>query len=324
MQKTIWNKNTVAQLFDLTFLELIFKAQNFHREHFNPNEIELCTLLSIKTGTCPEDCAYCPQSGHYKTGLQKESLLDVEEVIANATQAKENGAIRFCMGAAWRNPSAKDFPKVVDMIKQVKALGLETCVTLGMLTAEQAQQLKEVGLDFYNHNLDTSPEFYQKITSTRTYQDRLDTLEHVRNSGINVCCGGIMGMGESRVDRIEFLLQLANLPKPPESVPINRLVPVAGTPLGETPPLDNFEFIRTIAVARIMMPSARIRLSAGRESMSEEMQALCFMAGANSIWLGNKLLTVANKEKDQDWQMFEKFGLHAKKQVASDSYTASE
>lgn len=308
----IWNRETAAQLYDMSFNDLLFKAHSIHRQFFSSNEVELCTLLSIKTGTCPEDCAYCPQSGHYKTGLQKEKLLSTEEIIKNAKAAKECGATRFCMGAAWRHPSDKDFTKVVEMIKEVKALGLETCVTLGMLTADQAEKLKESGLDFYNHNLDTSPEYYKQIITTRTYQDRLDTLGHVRNNNIKVCCGGIIGMGESREDRIGLLIELANLPTPPDSVPINRLIPVPGTPLAEAKTIDQFEFIRTIAVARIMMPSSIVRLSAGRESMSEEMQALCFFAGANSIFFGDKLLTTGNPDTEQDLQLFSKLGIKAK------------
>lgn len=312
-----WNKEQVKALFELPFIELVFKAHTIHREHFKNHEMELCTLLSIKTGTCPEDCAYCPQSGHYKTGLEKEKLFDVEEVTKQALIAKENGAVRFCMGAAWRNPPEKDFPKVLDMIKAVKAAGLETCVTLGMLNDAQAKALKEAGLDFYNHNLDTSPDHYKKIISTRTYQDRLDTLEHVRTNDLKTCCGGILGMGETREDRMELLIQLANLPTPPQSVPINRLIPIPGTPLANADPIDNFEFIKTIAAARIMMPSSVVRLSAGRSTMSEEMQALCFMAGANSIWLGDKLLTTPNPESDQDMEMLKKLGITARKSCLS-------
>lgn len=313
----VWIKTEVEKLYQLPLIELVFKAQTIHRQHFDANEVELCTLLSIKTGTCPEDCAYCPQSGHYNTGLQKEKLLDVEDIIAKATVAKEKGATRFCMGAAWRNPPAKEFPKLIQIIQAVKALGLEACMTLGMLSQEQAQQLKAAGLDYYNHNLDTSPEYYEKIITTRTYQDRLDTLEQVRCADIKVCCGGIIGMGESRDDRIELLLQLANLPKAPESVPINRLIPIPGTPLEKMHQLDNFEFIRTVAIARIMMPTSRIRLSAGRESMSEEMQAFCFMAGVNSIHYGEKLLVTSNPDREQDMLMFQKLGMHTAENYAS-------
>lgn len=320
MQKKTWTSNEVQQLYEHSFLELIFKAQTIHREYFNPAEIELCTLLSIKTGACPEDCAYCPQSGHFKTGLQKEKLFDLEEVKQRAQEAKEKGATRFCMGAAWRNPPEKEFPNVLEMIKTVKSLGMETCVTLGMLTEKQAAQLKEAGLDFYNHNLDTSPEYYKKIISTRTYEDRLNTLNHVRCADIKVCCGGIIGMGESREDRIELLVQLANLPKAPESVPINRLIPIQGTPLETTSQIDNFEFIRTIAIARIMMPTSIVRLSAGREDMSEEMQTLCFMAGANSIFSGEKLLTAANPDIHEDQIMFKKLGMKATSQSLASQY----
>lgn len=309
-----WDHESVEKLYNLPFLELLYQAQTVHRENFKQDEIELCTLLSIKTGSCPEDCAYCPQSGHFKTGLQKEKLFDVEEVRKQATVAKEAGASRFCMGAAWRNPPEKEFPKVLEMIKTVKAEGLEACVTLGMLTDQQAVQLKEAGLDFYNHNLDTSPEYYEKIITTRTYSDRLDTLSHVRNAGINVCCGGIIGMGEARKDRIELLLQLVNLPKAPDSVPINRLIPIQGTPLANTKQIDDFEFVRTIAVARMLLPKSVVRLSAGREGMSEELQTLCFMAGANSIFFGEKLLTAANPEADADMQLFAKLGMKGTKQ----------
>jgi biotin synthase len=311
-----WDFSAVNKLFETPFIDLVFKAQNTHRANFNPNEIELCSLLSIKTGACPEDCAYCPQSGHYNTELKNEKLLDVDKVLLEATLAKANGATRFCMGAAWRNPPEKQFPKVLEMIRSVKALGMETCVTLGMLSENQAKALNDAGLDYYNHNLDTSPEYYEKIISTRCYQDRLDTLQFVRDAGVKVCCGGIVGMGETRKDRIEFLLQLANLPQAPESVPINRLIPIPGTPLGEVNQIDTFEFIKTIAVARILMPSSMIRLSAGRDSMSDEMQALCFMAGANSIWLGDRLLTTANKPTDLDVALFDKLGLNRASAVA--------
>lgn len=315
----LWNRFEVEKIFSLPFIELIFKAQHIHKQHFNANEMELCTLLSIKTGSCPEDCAYCPQSAHYKTGLQKEKLFDLEEVKKHAEIAKKNGATRFCMGAAWRSPPKKDFPIVLEMIKVVKEIGLETCVTLGMLTEIQSAQLKESGLDFYNHNLDTSPEYYKKIITTRTYEQRLDTLEKVRNSGMKVCCGGIIGMGESRSDRIELLVQLANLPEPPTSVPINRLIPISGTPLEQTDEIDNFEFIRTIATVRIMLPTSMIRLSAGRDLMSDEMQTLCFMAGANSIFFGEKLLTANNPDANNDLNLLKKLGMCIKNKTGSQS-----
>lgn len=309
MTTSIWNFERVNELYELPFNELLFQAQAIHRQQFNANEIQLSTLLSVKTGACPEDCAYCPQSGHYDTGLEKEKLLPLDEVIAKALAAKNNGATRFCMGAAWRNPPKKDFPQVLAMISAVKALGLETCVTLGMLDDEQALALKEAGLDYYNHNLDTSPEYYKKIISTRSYEDRLETLARVRDAGLNVCCGGIISMGETRKDRIELLLELVQLPKPPESVPINRLIPIIGTPLADATVIDNFEFVRTIAVARILLPTTVIRLSAGREQMSDETQALCFMAGANSIFTGERLLTAKNPAPDQDQILFKKLGL---------------
>src|SRR3990167_9670343 len=313
----LWNQSEVEQIFSLPFIALIFKAQDIHRQHFDASEMELCTLLSIKTGSCPEDCAYCPQSAHYNTGLQKEKLFDLEEVKKHAQIAKKNGATRFCMGAAWRSPPKKDFPIVLEMIKAVKEIGLETCVTLGILTVIQSSTLKESGLDFYNHNLDTSPAYYKKIITTRTYEQRLDTLEKVRNSGMKVCCGGIIGMGESRSDRIELLIQLANLPEPPTSVPINRLIPIGGTPLEQTDEIDNLEFIRTIAVARIMLPTSMIRLSAGRDSMSDEMQTLCFMAGANSIFFGEKLLTANNPDADNDLNLLKRLGMVIKNQPKS-------
>ncbi len=309
MSTSIWNTEKVAELFELSLMDLLFKAQTVHRENFAPNQVQLATLLSIKTGKCPEDCSYCPQSAHYDTGLEKESLLDVAGVIEDAKQAKANGSTRFCMGAAWRSPPKKDLPKVIEMIKAVKAMGLETCVTLGMLDKDQAQQLQEAGLDYYNHNLDTSPEFYKKIITTRTYEDRLVTLENVRNAGINVCCGGIIGMGETRQDRIKFLLQLANLAEIPQSVPINRLMAIKGTPLENTEPLENLEFIRTIAVARIMFPTSYVRLSAGRDTMSEEMHALCFMAGANAMFSGDTLLTAPNPKINTDHLLLGKLGM---------------
>ncbi len=309
MNKTAWNAEKINDLFEKPFMELIFEAQKVHRAHFNPCEVQLSTLLSIKTGTCPEDCAYCPQSGHYNTGLQKENLIDISVVIEKAKQAKQSGATRFCMGAAWKNPPKKEFPKVLQMIKAVKDMGLESCVTLGTLDKEQSQDLKEAGLDYYNHNLDSSPDYYKKIITTRTFEERLETLDNVRNSGINVCCGGIIGMGEKRIDRVNFLLELVKLPKPPESVPINRLMAAKGTPLENTPLIDNFEFIKTVAIARIMMPTSFVRLSAGRDSMSEEMQTLCYMAGANSIFAGDKLLTCPNPETDSDNKLLSKLGM---------------
>jgi biotin synthase len=284
-------------------------AQSIHREHFDPNEVQVSSLLSIKTGSCSEDCAYCPQSAHYDTGLGKESLLPIENVLEAARQAKLQGAGRFCMGAAWRSPNDRDIERVCTMVEGVKALGMETCVTLGMLTDGQTHRLKEAGLDYYNHNLDTSEAYYSEIITTRTYQDRLDTLERVRKAGLNVCCGGIVGMGEDDNDRAGLLVQLANLPNHPESVPINRLVQVEGTPLAGAAPLDPFEFVRTIAAARIMMPRSRVRLSAGRTDMTDEMQALCFLAGANSIFYGERLLTTDNPLADEDKRLFQRLGL---------------
>jgi biotin synthase len=304
-----WTLQEARALFELPFNDLLFRAQTVHRAHFDPNEVQVSTLLSIKTGACPEDCKYCPQSGHYNTGLEKEKLLEIEKVVAEARAAREKGASRFCMGAAWRSPARKDMPYVLDMIRQVKSLGLETCMTLGMLEESQARELADAGLDYYNHNLDTSEKFYNHIITTRTYQDRLDTLDNVRKAGMKVCCGGIMGMGEEEDDRVGLLVQLANLPQHPESVPVNILVKVKGTPLENVEDLDPFEFIRIIAVARIMMPASHVRLSAGREQMNEQMQALCFMAGANSIFYGEKLLTTSNPEADSDMQLFRKLGI---------------
>lgn len=304
-----WTLAQVNALYALPFNDLLFQAQTVHRQHFKPNEVQVSTLLSIKTGACAEDCKYCPQSGHYNTGLERERLLEVEKVLTQAKAAKEKGASRFCMGAAWTNPKQRDMPYIIEMVQGVKAMGLETCMTLGMLTGEQAQTLAGAGLDYYNHNLDTSPEFYGEIITTRTYQDRLDTLSHVRDAGMKVCCGGILGMGESSNDRSALLMQLANLPEHPQSVPINMLVKVAGTPLENVDDLDAFEFIRTIAVARIMLPQSHVRLSAGRSRMNEQMQALCFFAGANSIFYGDKLLTTDNPEADADMQLFAKLGI---------------
>jgi biotin synthase len=304
-----WTRDEIGALFNLPFPELMFRAQSVHRQYFDPTEVQISTLLSIKTGGCPEDCAYCPQSARYHTGVEAEKLMALDAVIAEARAAKSAGASRFCMGAAWRSPKDRDLEQVCEMVEAVKALGLETCATLGMLSGPQAQRLKCAGLDFYNHNLDTSPEFYGEIITTRVYQDRLETLGHVRDAGIHVCCGGIVGMGESRADRIGMIAALASLPVHPESVPINMLVRVAGTPLAEQPPLDPFEFVRTIAVARITMPRSVVRLSAGREDMSEETQALCFLAGANSIFYGPKLLTTTNPERDRDRVLMDKLGL---------------
>jgi biotin synthase len=310
-----WTAKEVKSLFDLPFNDLMFKAQITHRENFDPNEVQVSTLLSIKTGACPEDCKYCPQSGHYNTGLEKERLLQVEKVLEKAREAKASGSGRFCMGAAWKHPSDKDLPFVLEMVKGVKELGLETCMTLGKLTNDQAEQLSGAGLDYYNHNLDTSPEYYGKIITTRSYQDRLDTLSHVRDAGMKVCSGGIVGMGEKATDRVGLLLQLANLPQQPESVPINMLVKVKGTPLENAEEIDNFDFIRCIAVARIMMPKSHVRLSAGRESMSDEMQAMTFMAGANSIFYGECLLTTPNPESHKDMQLFKRLGLRPEQRI---------
>jgi len=299
----------ILELLDRPFNDLLFQAHGVHRRHHDPNRIQASTLLSIKTGACPEDCAYCPQSVHHQTPVERERLLSLDEVLTGARAAKQGGATRFCMGAAWRNPSDRNLDRVIAMVEAVKAEGLETCVTLGMLTAVQAGRLRQAGLDYYNHNLDTSPEFYGEIISTRVYQDRLDTLEHVRRAGIKVCCGGILGMGESRRDRARLLEQLANLPTPPESVPINMLVQVEGTPLTGQAALDPLEFIRIVAVARILMPRSQLRLSAGREQMSDETQALCFFAGANSIFFGERLLTTANPARSHDLQLLDRLGL---------------
>jgi biotin synthase len=306
-----WTPAELRALFALPFPELMFRAQSVHRRHFVPGEVQISTLLSIKTGGCPEDCAYCPQSSHYKPGVKAEKLMALDAVLAEARAAKNAGATRFCMGAAWREPKDRDLAKVCAMVAGVKGLGLETCATLGMLTSDQAQRLKAAGLDYYNHNLDTSPDYYGAIITTRTYQERLDTLVAVRAAGIHVCCGGIVGMGESAEDRIGLIATLANLPVHPESVPINMLVRVEGTPLAETTPIDPIEFVRTIAVARIAMPRSMVRLSAGREDMNEEMQALCFVAGANSIFYGPRLLTTPNPEPDRDRRLMDKLGMVA-------------
>lgn len=309
MTRPHWTREQILALFEQPLFDLLFQAQQVHRAHFDANEVQVSTLLSIKTGACPEDCKYCPQSARYNTGLEAEQLLELDKVLARAKEAKANGSSRFCMGAAWRNPKARDMPYLVKMVEEVKALGLETCMTLGMLAPEQASQLARAGLDYYNHNLDTSSEYYGDIITTRTYADRLNTLEHVREAGMKVCSGGIVGLGESAVDRAGLLQALANLPKAPESVPINMLVKVKGTPLAEQADLDEFEFIRTIAVARILMPTSYVRLSAGREQMNEQMQAMCFMAGANSIFYGCKLLTTPNPDENSDLQLFKRLGL---------------
>ena len=305
-----WSVAQIVELFELPFNDLMHRAQTVHRENFDPNGVQVSTLLSIKTGGCSEDCGYCPQAARYHTDVENEPLMPIDEVLAAARAAKESGASRFCMGAAWRSPKQKDLEPVLKMISEVKAMGLQTCATLGMLKEGQASQLKEAGLDYYNHNLDTAPEFYGDVITTRTYQDRLDTLDSVREADINVCCGGIIGMGESRNQRAGLLAQLANMERPPESVPINLLTQVEGTPLHGIDELDQFEFIRTIAAARITMPQSFVRLSAGRQSMHEGIQALCFLAGANSIFYGEKLLTTGNPEAEADKQLFAKLGLH--------------
>jgi biotin synthase len=306
-----WTLQAVQELFELPFTDLIFRAQAVHRENFEANLVELATLLSVKTGGCPEDCGYCPQAAQYDTGVEATKLMEPAEVLQAAQRAKDAGATRFCMGAAWRAPKERDIEKVAELVSVVKGLGLETCATLGMLEDGYAERLRDAGLDYYNHNLDTAPEFYGDIISTREYQDRLDTLERVRNAGVKVCCGGIVGMGESRTQRAGLLAQLANLEPYPESVPINHLVRVQGTPLADKEPLDPFEFVRTIAVARIIMPRARVRLSAGRQQMGEAVQALCFLAGANSIFYGDKLLTTGNPDTDADLNLLHKLGLQA-------------
>ena len=308
-----WSKAETLELLQQPFNDLIFNAQQTHRLNFDPNKVQLSTLMNIKTGGCPEDCAYCPQSAHYKTGVGAEKIASVEEVVSQAKAAKNKGATRFCMGAAWRQPKKSDLEKVVPMVKAVKEMQLETCLTLGMLTLEQARTLKASGLDYYNHNIDTTPEYYSKIISTRDYRERLTTLEHVRNAGINVCCGGIIGMGEAQKDRAGLLLTLANMPNHPESVPINMLVKVEGTPLDDVETADPIEFIRTIAAARIMMPKSYIRLSAGRNSMSDETQALCYLAGANSIFYGEKLLTTDNPQLIEDRLLLKRLGIQPNK-----------
>jgi len=318
--RTDWTRDEIAALFDLPFTELLFQAATVHREFHPPEQVQLCTLLSIKTGGCPEDCGYCSQSVKADSGVEATKLMDVQRVLQSAAQAKDAGSQRFCMGAAWRNPKDRDMPAIVEIVKGVRAMGMETCMTLGMLTPRQAEMLKEAGLDYYNHNVDTGPEYYERVISTRNYQDRLDTLQNVRDAGINVCSGGIVGMGETRDDRVGFVHTLATLERHPESVPVNALVPVKGTVLGDmladTPlaKIDDIEFVRTVAVARICMPMSMVRLSAGRESMSEATQALCFMAGANSIFTGDKLLTAPNAGDDTDAALFAKLGLTALQQ----------
>ncbi|WP_338446046.1 biotin synthase BioB [Pelagerythrobacter marensis] len=315
--RTDWTREEIADLFDLPFTELLFRAATVHREFHPPEQVQLCTLLSIKTGGCPEDCGYCSQSVKADSGVEATKLMEVQSVLQRAAQAKDAGSQRFCMGAAWRNPKDRDMPAIVEIVKGVRAMGLETCMTLGMLTPKQAEMLKEAGLDYYNHNVDTGPEYYERVISTRNYQDRLDTLQNVRDAGINVCSGGIVGMGETRADRVSFVHTLATLERHPESVPVNALVPVKGTVLGDmladTPlaKIDDIEFVRTVAVARICMPMSMVRLSAGRESMSEATQALCFLAGANSIFTGDKLLTAPNAGDDTDAALFAKLGLTA-------------
>ncbi|WP_375291967.1 biotin synthase BioB [Qipengyuania sp.] len=313
--RTDWTRDEIAGLFDLPFTELLFRAATVHREYHPPEQVQLCTLLSIKTGGCPEDCGYCSQSVKADSGVEATKLMEVQSVLQRAAQAKDAGSQRFCMGAAWRNPKDRDMPAIVEIVKGVRAMGLETCMTLGMLTPKQADMLKEAGLDYYNHNVDTGPEYYERVISTRNYQDRLDTLQNVRDAGINVCSGGIVGMGETRGDRVGFVHTLATLERHPESVPVNALVPVKGTVLGDmladTPlaKIDDIEFVRTVAVARITMPMSMVRLSAGRERMSEATQALCFLAGANSIFTGDKLLTAPNAGDDSDGALFAKLGL---------------
>jgi biotin synthase len=305
-----WTLNEVSELMNKPFMDLLFEAQQVHRQFQETNHVQVSTLLSIKTGACPEDCKYCPQSARYQTDVERERLMEVERVLEAAEKAKSAGSTRFCMGAAWKNPKERDMPLLADMIKGVKDMGLETCMTLGMLTPDQAERLAEAGLDYYNHNLDTSPEFYGNIITTRTYQDRLDTLSHVRDAGMKICSGGIIGMGESANDRAGLLMELANLPVHPESVPINMLVKVKGTPLENVEDVEPFDFIRLIAIARIMMPHSAVRLSAGRENMNEQMQTLCFMAGANSVFYGCKLLTTPNPDEDSDLQLFKKLGIN--------------
>jgi biotin synthase len=306
-----WTSEAAWSLHQLPFNDLLFKAHSIHRQHFDPNRVQLSKLLNIKTGGCTEDCGYCSQSSHHSTGLAASKLMEVEKVVAEARKAKEGGATRYCMGAAWRNPKPRDMDAIVEMVSAVKGLGLETCMTLGMLDREQSDRLGAAGLDYYNHNIDTSERYYPKVISTRNFSDRLDTLENVRQSGMKVCCGGILGMGEEEVDRVEMLVTLANLPEAPESVPINMLIPIPGTPLADAAPIAPIEFVRVIALARVMMPKSFVRLSAGRSAMSDEMQALCFFAGANSIFVGDTLLTAGNPENEADRKLFDRLGLQA-------------
>ncbi|PCI37438.1 MAG: biotin synthase BioB [Thiotrichales bacterium] len=323
MLRNDWNQQEITDIYMQPLQELMFTAHKTHLLHFKTNSVQPSTLFSIKTGSCPEDCGYCSQSGHNNTNLLKQRLTDIDTVIERAKEAKAKGAARFCMGAGWRTPPTKEMGKLCEMVKQVKALGLEVCMTLGMLDKEKAEQLKVAGLDYYNHNLDTSPEYYKKIITTRTYDDRLNTLEHVRNVGMKTCCGGIVSMGETRVDRIQLLQQLANLPKHPESVPINHLVPIKGTPLGNVKPMDKFEFVRTIATARIIMPQSVVRLSAGRSNMSEELQALCYFCGANSIFYGEELLTTQNSTCDKDKELMQKLGMSFSSNVFLEKQSAT-
>ncbi|AWH90498.1 biotin synthase BioB [Buchnera aphidicola (Melanaphis sacchari)] len=309
--KKLWTLKNTKKLFNKPFFDLMFEAQKKHRENFNPNKMQISTLLSIKTGSCPEDCKYCPQSARYKTSVKKEPLLEIKQILKAAKQAKNSGSNRFCMGAAWKNPKEKDMPYLEKIIYEVKKMGMETCMTLGTLNNSQAKRLSDAGLDFYNHNLDTSANFYKSIITTRTYEERLNTLKIVRDSGMKVCSGGIIGLGENTQDRMELLIELSNLPTPPESVPINMLVKTPGTPLENAPDIDEFDFIRVIAATRIMIPKAYIRLSAGRENMNEQMQAMCFMAGANSIFYGCKLLTSSNPKKENDLKLFKKLNLYS-------------
>jgi biotin synthase len=306
-----WTREAALALYQMPFNDLLFRAQSVHRQHFDPNRVQLSRLLNIKTGGCPEDCGYCSQSSHHATGLAASKLMDVETILSEARKAKAGGATRYCMGAAWRNPKPRDMDAIVEIIGAVKELGMETCMTLGMLDRDQADRLAEAGLDYYNHNVDTSESYYPQVVSTRSYADRLDTLENVRQSGMKVCCGGILGLGESEADRVDMLITLANLPEPPESVPINMLIPIAGTPLSKSGPVDPLAFIRIIALARIMMPTSYVRLAAGRTAMSDETQALCFFAGVNSIFVGDTLLTADNPEADKDRRLFGRLGLEA-------------
>lgn len=306
-----WTMDEVTAIYEQPFNDLLHKAHLIHREHHQENTLQLAKLLSIKTGACPEDCGYCAQSGHHKTHVEKEKLMTIDEVLEKAREAKAQGATRFCMGAAWRSPPKSAMPELAEMIKGVKDMGLQTCMTLGMLSPEQAVEFKSAGLDFYNHNIDTSPSYYEKVVTTRCFSDRLETLDHVRQAGINVCCGGILGLGETREDRVEFLLTLANMETPPESVPINQLIPVEGTPLAKEKRIESLELVRTVATARVLMPESVIRLTAGRTEMSDELQALCFFAGANSVFIGDKLLTEANPTCGKDALLFEKLGLRA-------------